>query len=270
MDIPQDIIDNVIAAVGDDTRVLKQCTLVSFSFFHPSRKQLFSRIILRNDQTSQGIHHFLVENPVIQSYVRSITLTDDNDSQEAWRNPKWMNGKSLLAILRLPFCCLECFSIDVHPYWAPNSYNWNDDFSSDLKDALSNVIHSSILKIISLKGITNVPITVFLHIVHLTTLELHSILPFEFSDQSSSSQTQAASKGVTPMASDAVIDQCIWSFGRRKQALYDNWYEIPFISFFFSLIQDGEGHTRGSRYSCHSCAVYASLKSALVSQPYMT
>ena len=55
MDIPQDIIDNVIAAVGyDDTHVL------------PSRK-LFSRITLKSDQleTSQDIHHFLVENPVI-------------------------------------------------------------------------------------------------------------------------------------------------------------------------------------------------------------
>ena len=28
MDIPQDIIDNVIAAVGDDTHLLKQCALV--------------------------------------------------------------------------------------------------------------------------------------------------------------------------------------------------------------------------------------------------
>jgi hypothetical protein len=112
MDIPQDIIDNVIAAVGDsdDTRLLKQCTLVSSSFLLPSRKQLFSRITLRSDQTCHGIHYFLVQNPVIQSFVRTIALIENID---IWFSefPIWMNGTSLLAILRLPLCRLECFSI---------------------------------------------------------------------------------------------------------------------------------------------------------------
>ena len=74
VEIPQDIIDNVIAAVGYNTRLLKKCTLVSSSFLLPSRKQLFSRIYLRSDQTCQGIHQLLVQNPVIQSFVRTITL----------------------------------------------------------------------------------------------------------------------------------------------------------------------------------------------------
>ena len=41
-----------------------------------------------------------------------------------------------------------------------------------MKDALSNIIHSSNLKTLSLNGITEMPITIFLHNVHLTTLEL--------------------------------------------------------------------------------------------------
>jgi hypothetical protein len=231
--------------------VLKQCTLVSSSFLLPSRKQLFSRIILKNDQTSQGIHHFLVENPVIQSFVRTIILTEDIDSRTIIPivdlnspgngNPKSMNGKSLLAILRLPFCCLECFSIILHPDCPPNIWDWKY-FSSDLKDALSNVIHSSTLKIFSLKGITNVPITVFLHIVHLTTLELHSISPINvYMDENSSYLTRAASKGMVPMASHAVIDQCIWSFGREQATWYENWYEIPFIFFFYHLFGTEKG-----------------------------
>ena len=65
VEIPQDIIDNVIVAVGDDTHLLKQCTLVSSSFLLPSRKQLFSRITLRNDQTCQGIYNSSSE---IQSF----------------------------------------------------------------------------------------------------------------------------------------------------------------------------------------------------------
>ena len=137
MDIPQDIIDNVIAAVGDDRDLLKKCALVSSSFLHPSRKQLFSRITLTNDRTSQNIHHVFVQNPVIQSFVRTITLAYDdlNTSLE------WMNGKSLLAILRLPFCCLERFSIIMGRAYSglrEKFWDWNN-FSSELKVALSNI-----------------------------------------------------------------------------------------------------------------------------------
>jgi hypothetical protein len=61
VELPQDIIDNIIAAVGI---VLKQCTLVSSSFLLPSRKQLFSRISLRSDESCQDIsqNHYFQEN----------------------------------------------------------------------------------------------------------------------------------------------------------------------------------------------------------------
>ena len=203
MDIPQDIIDNVIAAVDDDTDLLKQCSLVSSSFLLPSRKRLFSRITLRSDEICQGIHQLLVQNPVIQSFVKSITLMHMDASIQ---HPKSINGTSLLAILRLPFCGLERFSIilcRIGWHW-----NWNS-FSSEMEDALSNIILSSTLKTLSLDGITNVPITFFRHIVHLTTLELHSLSPTDFCDENSSSLTRASSKGVDPKASDTVIDRCV-------------------------------------------------------------
>ena len=244
MEIPQDIIDNVIAAVGDDNRLLKQCSLVSSSFLLPSRKQLFSRIFLRSDQTCQGIHQLLVQNPVIQSSVRTITLTDEETMMVSWgtENPMWMNGTSLLAILRLPFCCLECFSIIVSQGdWAWNPWNWNS-FSSELKDALSNIMHSTTLKTLSLKGITKVPITIFLHIVHLTTLELHSLSLSDFGSENSSSLTRAASKGVAPMASHTVIDRCVWRFFRR-QYVRGTTRRFP-SSAYFSPIQDREGLTK--------------------------
>ena len=230
MDIPQDIIDNIIAAV-DDKRVLKQCALVSSKCLLPSRKQLFSRITLRNDQSCWWIHHFLVQNPVIQSFVKYITLTDSNGEWGASdpKFPEWMNGKSLLAILRLPFCCLECFSIIMgQNFWTLSSWDWNR-FSSELKDALLNIVHSSTLKTLSLRAITNVPITFFLHIIHLTTLELHSISPIDFYDENSSS-LRGASKGVVPMASHAVIDRCVWIFGREHVPRYN----IRFIRLAFT------------------------------------
>jgi hypothetical protein len=229
MEIPQDIIDSVIAAVGDNKRLLKKCALVSSSFLLPSRKQLFSIITLGSDKKCQEMHQFLVQNPVIQSFVRTITLTAFKFSKT--------NGtsESLVAILRLPFSCLECFSIVVRrDFWNKNPWNW-DGFSSELKDALSNIIHSSTLKTLSFTGITKVPITLFLHTVHFTTLELHSISPNDFSGLDSSSLTRAASKGVAPMASHTVIDRCVWHFGEEHVR------SMRFSSsVYFSLIKDIE------------------------------
>ena len=204
VEIPLDIIYNAIAAVGDDTHVLKQCALVSSSFLLPCRKQLFSRITLSCDQCCQDIHQVFVRNPVIQSFVRTITLTQIVH----WGTcnfPDWMNSTSLLAILRLPFCRLESFSIcGCH---LNSSWNW-DTFSSELKDALSNIIHSSTLKTLSLEDVTKVPITFFLGIIHLTTLEL-SLSPNDFCDENLISLT---SKGVAPiMVPVPAIDRCVWN-----------------------------------------------------------
>ena len=72
LEIPQDIIDNVIAAVGDDKCLLQKCALVSSSFLLPTRKQLFSRITLSSDRNCQGINQFLIQNPIIQSDRKSV------------------------------------------------------------------------------------------------------------------------------------------------------------------------------------------------------
>jgi hypothetical protein len=212
VEIPQEIIDSIIAEVGDDTRLLKQCSLVSSSFLLPSRKHLFSRIILRSDRACQKIYQYLVQNTAIQSSIRAITLAEyiDDCSGFEFESCQWMNSTSLLAILRLPFSCLECFSIKVYPdYWDAKPWKWSS-FSSEMKDALSNIIHSSNLKTLSLEGVTQVPITVFLHIVHLTTLELHSVSPDDFCYKGSSSLTRAASMGVASTAPHPVIDRCMW------------------------------------------------------------
>lgn len=104
VEIPQDTIYNVIAAVGDDTHLLKQCSLVPSLFLYPSRKQLFSRITLDSDETCQEIHQFFVQNPVIQPCVRTITINSKINSKtdSTWPH-KWTSGVSPLAILRLRF-----------------------------------------------------------------------------------------------------------------------------------------------------------------------
>ena len=210
--IPQDIIDSVVEAVGNDKHLLKKCALVSSSFLRPSRKQLFSKISLSH-KDSQGFHQFLVQNPVIQSFVRSIAINER-------RGFEFQNSTSLLAILRLPFSRLESFSITLS-FWHRGAWNWNS-FSCELKDALSNIIHSPTLKTLYLKGIVNVPITLFLG-VHFTNLQLHSLSPNDFDGEQSSSLTPAASKGVATTTSHTVIDQCIWDLWGST------WYEISYI-----------------------------------------
>ena len=229
-DIPQDIIDNVVAAIGDDKDLLRKCALVSSSFLHPSRKQLFSRIRLSN-RNCDRIHQLLVQNAVSQSFVRTIILHVLLHSRFKWKSP-------LLGILRLPFCCLERFSISAGRNFSRTPYDWNC-FSSEMKDALSNIIRLSTLKTLSLYCI-QMPITFFHRIVHLRTLELFSLSPYDFGNKNSSSLTRAASKGVGPVgppASDAVIDRCVWRFGWVDWECM-SWYEIPFICFF--LTNSGE------------------------------
>ena len=216
VELPQDIIDSVIAAVGNDTHSLKQCSLVSSSFLLPSRKHLFSKITIRSDETCQGIQQLLVRNPVIQTFVKAITLTE---STPRWCTfPEWLNGTSLIAILRLPFCCLESFSIllcEPEDEFESNTefLDW-DCFSSETEDAISNVIFSSTLKTLSFNGITNVPTTFFLHIPHLTTLELLSLAPNDFCEEENSS-SDSDSESLTEAASKEVIqvDRCVWRFG---------------------------------------------------------
>ena len=95
----------------------------------------------------------------------------------------------------------------------------SNDFGSELKDLL--IHHASCIMIpsrptltLSIEGITKVPTTYFLYIVHLTTLELHSVSTDDFGYENSSSLTRAASKGVSPATSHVVnllvIDQRMW------------------------------------------------------------
>jgi hypothetical protein len=225
--IPQDIIYQVISEVGDDQGLLKQCALVSSSFLLPSRKQLFSQIYLNTEGAAQRLHQCLIKNPIIQSFVKHIAMIQPWTSEESNR---LFNSPSLPAILQLPFCCLEILSISSVYY---DCVDWND-LSSELKDALSNIIHSSTLETLSLTKVINVPITLFLGISHLTTLELRSISPANFDGTQSSSLTQTEATA----ASNMVVDQCVWHLRKRVDGT-----RFPSTSAYFSLTQDMEAPT---------------------------
>ena len=207
--IPQDIIYNIIEAVangGYNRSLLKECALVSSSFLLPCRKYLFSNLYLRRDQTCQKLHQFLVENPVVQSFVRSIAI-------ELY-HLKLPNCKSLIAFLRLPFCCLESFSITGNA-WFQAPLNWNN-LSSELKDTLSSAIHASTLKTLYLTRIS-VPISMLFLGTNLTKLELTDVLSNEFDGERSGLLTPGTSEGVATTAPHTVVDHCVWNYFKPVQ-----------------------------------------------------
>jgi hypothetical protein len=139
----------------------------------------------------------LVEHPVIQSFVKKIAINGDWGWHYKTVDPDLrLNRPSLIAILRLSFCCLESFSINMV---YPSVLDWNG-CKSELKDALSTIICSSTLKTLRLKRVS-VPITLF-HGIHLTMLELSSLSPNFFDGEQS--------RLLMPAASHTVIDQCVW------------------------------------------------------------
>lgn len=124
-----------------------------------------------------------LENPVVQSLVRSLIVNWGYDTP-----PLQMNGTLLLSILQLTFCCLESFSITVE-----NHSNWND-FSREMKDALSTIIHLPTLKTLNFAGM-NVPIMLFQGVC-LTKLMLHCVSPqFHLDGEQPWLLTWAASEG---------------------------------------------------------------------------
>ena len=120
-----------------------------------------------------------------------------------------LNRTSLIAILRLPFCCLESFSIIGNDMWSRAPLDWND-FSSELKDTLLTVLHSSTIKTLYFNKIS-VPIMLLLDIrVKLTELELTDVgvSSNEFDGEQSGLLTPAASEVVL----HTVVDHCVWNY----------------------------------------------------------
>ena len=151
-----------------------------------------------------------------------------------------------------PFCCLECFSINICclDYWNPKHWNWYG-FSSEMKDAPSNIIHISNLKSLHSRASPKYQLPSSSALSARWTLNLHSVSPNDSGNVNSSSLIQPASKGSCTNGfshSDWLV--CV-TFEEERRV----WYEIsPFAYFLLIHWQD---IIPPSRYSCHSCAVYA-------------
>ncbi|EDR04623.1 uncharacterized protein LACBIDRAFT_330446 [Laccaria bicolor S238N-H82] len=134
---------------------------------------------------------------IARGVINSSSKIQSFDHLYCWGS-KPASGKVVLAILQLPFCHLEEFFLSYNSY----VQDWGG-FSGEMKDALSTLIHSPTLKILSLYMIDNVPITLFLGIVHFTQLHLNHV-SLNYSDGEHPSSLTP--KGVATTASHTVID----------------------------------------------------------------
>ena len=135
----------------------------------------------------------------------------------------WLNHPFLIAIFRLSFCCLENISINMV---YPSALHWNE-CRSELKDALLTIICWSTLKNLHLKRVS-MPIMLF-HGIHLTKLELSSLLPNFFDGEQS--------RLLMPPASHTVTDWCVWdSYGPVKGTRFS------YICLFLTNLVHGRCH----------------------------
>ena len=165
--IPQDIVEHIIAAIHvDDRPLLKSCALLSHFSLRPSRKKLFSKIIIKRPGQCEKLYRLLTQTPAIRLFIKTLYLLQGYDE------PLLFNNQDLLSILLLPLCRLE--NLEIHS--VPSSFNW-DDLSKGMKLVLWDAIHSStsMLTTLTLSRLINIPIKLFLGPTQLQTLELRDV-----------------------------------------------------------------------------------------------
>ncbi|KAG6899370.1 hypothetical protein C0993_010835, partial [Termitomyces sp. T159_Od127] len=132
IDIPQDLIIQIIDLLGEDAAALKACSLVSSSFRDHSQRHLFRSITLDFKHPSQQIllHEAFMSNPALPDFVlylevillkcravaaydvlrqlhrvRGVTLDPDYDDFETrWKDLHIQTRDSLTCVICLPTC----------------------------------------------------------------------------------------------------------------------------------------------------------------------
>jgi hypothetical protein len=181
----------------NDRHLIKTCALVSHSFLRPSRKQLFSDIIIGTWVQCENLHLVLTQNPDIRQFVRKLKIGGRS------YQPLFFE-EALLSILQLPLYRLEELVI-----FSMEPLAWND-LSSEMNDALRDIIRSSTLTNLTLHNSTNVPITLFASLTQLRTLKLIDV-KLDFSDSERLySHTADLPVGATRTSSYTGIERYIW------------------------------------------------------------
>ncbi|KAF9459600.1 hypothetical protein BDZ94DRAFT_1003155 [Collybia nuda] len=80
--IPLDLVEEILGHLHGDITTLKTCSTVSLTFYHPSRKLLFSCVVLDTPNSLVNLHTLLNELPEVAALVQTLHLrtffpTDD-------------------------------------------------------------------------------------------------------------------------------------------------------------------------------------------------
>ena len=150
---------------------------MSRSFLYPTRKQLFAYISLAQ---CQRILDLLIRHPYMQSFVKSLTII---------YRPDLYIEDVLIAVYRLLLGSLPIFVFDVSlPGHLACAYDWRK-LSRNLRDTLSDTIHSPSLTSLSLMDTSHVPIGLFLGLKGVRTLTCYGV---DFSDGNTRGVSQTA------------------------------------------------------------------------------
>jgi hypothetical protein len=201
LSIPQEIIDSIIGKIDvQDKALLKKCALISHSFLHPSRKQLYSFISLNSGQDCQRLCRMDVQTRYLRLFVKTLHISDVFAESI-------LNNEYLLPILRLPLRRLETLSVSSEEYYVP----W-DILTDNMREALWNVIHSSPLTSLTLRSILEVPIDLFLGLTKLHMLDLDDISLDVLNIPPHVQQIAELSEGTIKTTGDIVVERFRWAF----------------------------------------------------------
>jgi hypothetical protein len=208
----QEIIDSIIGTFHFyDRTTLKECALVSRSFLIPSRRKLFSYLRLCSEEQCQNLYRFLVQNPYIQSSIIALSIYGNHERYGRYPTVNTPNGilasEAMLSILRLPFRCLQKFSV----VFFESSFGWNE-LRSDIRDTLWDLIHSSPLTSITLCGGSNVPIDLFLGLTRIREIDLDPVSLDILRNGQPSPKTANPAEEISSTSNNKPIERFSWSF----------------------------------------------------------
>jgi hypothetical protein len=176
---PQELIDNIIGNIEvDEKYLLRTLSLVSRSFLYPSRKKLFAKIALIRQERSHGLLSVFTQHQYIQSSVRHL----DIHYQGSHCGPGPIHEPTLLSLLRLPLLSLRTLVLHLD-----SELRW-PKLSSDLRDALSDMIHSPSLTSFELIRAVHIPTTLFLGLKRVRSLNLYRVHLSDVDDKHGVSQ----------------------------------------------------------------------------------
>lgn len=157
--IPQDVIDNIVDELSDDTDALKNCALVSHSFCLPGRRHFFSTIRLDRPSLSRNLYEQLSRNWSIRVYIRKLYILPASKSDDVY----WFMTDRFCPLILGMLQKLELLSLGDK---TSRFFCW-DWVSSELQLALADQVRSPSLVEFKIFRCLRLPISV------LSTLTLN-------------------------------------------------------------------------------------------------